>query len=160
MTSITRSTPSENLFDILIFLVERFFSSGSYPDAETLSRQLAAAGFDDDEIGQTLTWLSGLERDSGVSDLSAAGLRHFSPFEQRAIDVASRSFLLFLERCGVLSSSQRELVIERILALEVPEAGIEHIKLVVLVVLWNQRQALDSLILDELLAGSRTPQLH
>jgi hypothetical protein len=39
------------------------------------------------------------------------------PLEQRAIDVAARSFLLFMERCGVLSSSQRELVIERILAL-------------------------------------------
>jgi Smg protein len=149
------------LFDILIFLVERFFSSGGYPDADTLSRHLTAAGFDEDEIRQALSWLSGLERDPVAPDLpTAGGLRHFSPLEQRSIDVPSRSFLLFMQRCGVLSSSQREMVIERILALDVPEAGLDHVKLVVLLVLWNQRQVLDSLILDELLAGSRTPPLH
>ncbi len=149
------------MFDILIFLVERFFSSGSYPESESLSRHLTAAGFDEQEIREALSWLAGLERDPVVPDLPATGgLRHFSPLEQRAIDVASRSFLLFLERCSVLSSSQRELVIERILALDVPEAGLDHIKVVVLLVLWNQRQVLDSLILDQLLAGSHVPPLH
>ena len=149
------------MFDILIYLVERFFGSGSYPDADTLSRQLTAAGFDEDEIRKTLSWLSDLEREPPALELPAfTGLRHFSPIEQRIIDVDSRSFLLFLERCDVLSSSQRELVIERILAMDVAEVGLDHIKLVVLLVLWNQRQALDSLILDELLAGERTPLLH
>ena len=149
------------MFDILIFVVERFFSSGGYPDADTLSRHLTASGFDEDDIQQALSWLSELERDPVVPDLpTAGGLRHFSPLEERAIDVPSRSFLLFMQRCGVLSSSQREMVIERILALDIPEAGLDHVKLVVLLVLWNQRQVLDSLILDELLAGSRTPPLH
>jgi Smg protein len=149
------------LFDILVFIVERYFSAGSYPDAETLSRHLAAAGFEEDEVRNSLTWLSGLEHEQPLPDLPAAqGLRHFSPLEVRAIDVASRSFLLFLERCGVLSSSQRERVIERVLALEMPEADLDHVKLVVLLVIWDQRQALDSLILDELLAGNHTPSLH
>lgn len=149
------------MFDILIYLVERFFGSGSYPDADMLSRQLTAAGFDEDEIRKALSWLSDLEREPPALDLPAfSGLRHFSPAEQRIIDVDSRSFLLFLERCDVLSSSQRERVIERILAMDVAEVGLDHIKLVVLLVLWNQRQALDSLILDELLAGERTPLLH
>lgn len=149
------------MFDILIFLIERYFGSGSYPDADTLSRHLTAAGFDDDEIRESLCWLSGLEREPSVPELpNGHGLRHFSAHEECAIDVASRSFLLFLERCGVLSSSQRELIIERILALNVPEAGLDHVKLVVLLVLWNQRQVLDSLILDELLAGARAPAFH
>jgi Smg protein len=122
---------------------------------------LTAAGFDEDEIREALGWLAGLERDPVVPELPATGgLRHFSPLEQRAIDVPARSFLLFLERCGVLSSSQRELVIERILALDLPEAGLDHLKLVVLLVLWNQRQVVDSLILDQLLAGSHEPPLH
>jgi Smg protein len=149
------------LFDILIFLVERFFDSGSYPGRESLSRHLTAAGFDEQEIREALSWLASLERDPVVPDLPATGgLRHFSLLEQRVIDVASRNFLLFLERCGVLSSSQRELVIERILALDEPEAGLDHVKVVVLLVLWNQRQVLDSLILDQLLAGSHEPPLH
>jgi Smg protein len=149
------------LFDILTFLIERYFGSGSYPDPDTLSRQLTAAGFDEEEIRETLHWLSGLEREALIAELPAChGLRYFSSHEERIIDVASRSFLLFLERCRVLSSSQRELIIDRILALNVPEARLDHVKLVVLLVLWNQRQVLDSLILDELLAGGRVPAFH
>lgn len=149
------------MLDILIFVVERYFGSGNYPDAGSLSRNLSAAGFDDEDVRRSLEWLSGMER-GGVpcDDPGERGMRHFSALEQHAFDVASRSFLLFLERCGVLSSVQRELVIERVLALEVTEACVEHVKLVVLLVLWHQRQTLDSLILDELLAGSRTPLLH
>ena len=40
------------------------------------------------------------------------------------------------------------------MALDDTEAGVEHIKLVVLMVLWNQGQPLDTLILDELLGRS------
>ena len=149
------------MFDVLIFLIERYFGSGSYPEADMLSRHLTAAGFDEDEIRDSLHWLSGLENQPFVPELpNGHGLRHFSSHEESAIDVSSRSFLLFLERCGVLSSSQRELIIERILALNVPEAGLDHVKLVVLLVLWHQRQVLDSLILDELLAGGRSPAFH
>jgi len=34
------------MFDILVFLFENYFHAGAYPDQETLSKRLFAAGFD------------------------------------------------------------------------------------------------------------------
>ena len=50
------------MFDILVYLFENFFDSGSHPDSATLTRKLTLAGFDNDEITQTLDWLSKLEK--------------------------------------------------------------------------------------------------
>jgi Smg protein len=50
------------MFDILVFLFENYFHAGAYPDQQTLTKRLSAAGFDTRDITQALTWLSGLER--------------------------------------------------------------------------------------------------
>jgi Smg protein len=150
------------VFDILTYLVERYFDLGAYPDLETLSRQLAAAGFESDDIDQAVHWLSGLAEASpavvrGTRSLHPAGaLRHYAAAESRKIAREGRGFLHFLENAGVLEPEQREVVIDRIMALDEPEVGVEQVKLIVLMVLWNQGEALDSLVVDELLASERT----
>jgi len=58
------------MFDILVFLFENYFQAGSYPDQETLSKRLSAAGFDGRDISQALTWLGGLERAGKSSNRS------------------------------------------------------------------------------------------
>jgi len=68
--------------------------------------------------------------------------------------------LQFLESTGVLSAAQREVVIDRVMALDDGEVRVAQVKLIVLMVLWNQGQPLDSLIVDELLATERTGPLH
>jgi Smg protein len=78
----------------------------------------------------------------------------------RKIHLDGRGFLQFLEAAGVLESFQREVVIDRIMALEEPDVGVEQVKLIVLMVLWNQGQPMDLLILDELLASERLGALH
>ena len=154
------------MFDILTYLVERYFDLGAYPDLETLSRQLAAAGFESDDIDQAVHWLSGLAEASpavvrGTRSLHPAGaLRHYAAAESRKIAREGRGFLHFLEGAGVLEPEQREVVIDRIMALDEPEVGVEQVKLIVLMVLWNQGEALDSLMVDELLASERNVTLH
>ena len=49
-----------------------------------------------------------------------------------------RGFLLTLERLGILSPQQREIVIERMLALDADELDTEQVKWVVLMVLSSQ----------------------
>ncbi|MBU1775649.1 MAG: DUF494 domain-containing protein, partial [Gammaproteobacteria bacterium] len=46
------------MFDILLFLFESYFDIGSYPDHDKLSVKLSAAGFEEDDINQALTWLA------------------------------------------------------------------------------------------------------
>ena len=86
-------------------------------------------------------------------------LRHYTTAEQRKLNPESRGFLHFLEAVGALDASQREVVLDRVMAIEI-EIGLDELKLVILLVLWNQRRPLDSLILDGLLVSERVATLH
>ncbi len=152
------------MFDILVYLVENYFHSGAYPDAETLSKRLSAAGFEDDEISAALAWLSALERASkscAEGDFSVSrGFRVYTEHELAKLTPEARGFLRFLEDSAVINAPQRELVIERIAALEDPGVDIEKVKLIVLIVLWNQNQPVDVLVLEELLASTDERHPH
>ena len=67
---------------------------------------------------------------------------------------------MFLETAGVINALQRELVIERVLALDEPAVDLEQVKLIVLMVLWNQNEAVDTLVLDELISPSQERYLQ
>ena len=68
----------------------------------------------------------------------SAGMRVYDPGEQERFDTAARGYLLHLEQVGILPPAQRELVIDRLLALESDEIDLEQIKWVVMMVLFSQ----------------------
>lgn len=152
------------MFDILVYLVENYFQSGDYPDSETLSKRLFAAGFEEDDISQALSWLSGLERINETSSEhsfgDSLGFRIYTDQELTKITPEARGFLCFLEDSDVIDPLQRELIIERIAALSEAGVDLEKVKLIVLMVLWNQRQPVDALVLEELLADHDDRYLH
>ncbi|HWA13958.1 MAG TPA: DUF494 domain-containing protein [Burkholderiales bacterium] len=150
------------MFDILVFLFENYFHAGAYPDQETLSKRLSAAGFDSRDISQALSWLSGLEGlEQGASVLVGShGFRFYTEHELSALSAEGRGFLMFLETAGVINALQRELIIERAMALDEPPADLEQVKLIVLMVLWNQNEAVDTLVLDELISPSQERYLQ
>jgi Smg protein len=65
-------------------------------------------------------------------------VRIFSDGELARLSTECRGFLLTLERLGILSPQQREIVIERMLALDADELDTEQLKWVVLMVLSSQ----------------------
>jgi len=65
-------------------------------------------------------------------------VRIFSDGELSRLSTECRGFLFTLERLGVLSAQQREVVIERMLALDADELDTEQLKWVVLMVLSSQ----------------------
>lgn len=144
------------MFDILVYLVENYFHNGQLPDAETISKRLSAAGFEDDDISEALTWLSGFSGtdtvDSYGSFVHSQGFRVYADEELANLTAEARGFILFLEDSKIITAPQRELIIERVLALGEPGVDLEKLKLIVLMVLWNQQQSVDSLVL-ELLAS-------
>ena len=152
------------MFDILVFLFENYFHSGAYPDQETLSKRLSAAGFDSRDISQALTWLNGLERvgRSGTrsNSVPSKGFRFYTEPELITLTAEARGFLLFLEGAGVISVLQRELIIERVVALDEPAVDLDKVKLIVLMVLWNQNETLDSLVLEELISPNQERYLQ
>ena len=65
-------------------------------------------------------------------------MRVFSGHEVARFDTDVRGYLLHLENIGILSALQREVVIDRLLALESDDVDIEQVKWVVLMVLFSQ----------------------
>lgn len=145
------------MFDILVYLVENYFHHGDFPDAGTISKRLSAAGFEDDDISEALSWLSGFEQAEEVSVSTALddsqGFRIYADEELSILTAEARGFILFLEESEIITAAQRELIVERVLALAEPGVDLEKIKLIVLMVLWNQQQPVEGLIL-ELLASN------
>ena len=66
---------------------------------------------------------------------SGPAVRVFSESELARLSTECRGFLLTLERLGVLTAQQREVVIDRMLALDADELDTEQLKWVVLMVL-------------------------
>lgn len=137
----------ETALDVLMYLFENYADEefSSLQDQDGLRAELAGAGFPEEEIEHAFAWLDGLaERRAQVLDGGQAGtLRVFAPAETRRLDVASRGFLLYLEQLGILSPQARELVLDRVMALD-EEIDIVRLKWIVLLVLFNQPGAEDA----------------
>ena len=75
--------------------------------------------------------------DSASERAAARAIRVFSGFEQLRLDTDCRGYLMHLEHIGILSAGQRELVIDRLMALDADDIDIEQVKWVVLMVLFS-----------------------
>ena len=152
------------MFDVLVYLYENYGALHACPDADSLSRKLTAAGFDDDEISEALAWLQGLERVTAqsvaVGPETEGSFRVFAKIETERLGADSIGFLSFLEHAGQLTPSQREIVIERALAIEDTPIPLHTIKVIVLMVLWSQQADIDVLLLEELLHDGSERDLH
>ena len=152
------------MLDVLVYLFENYYHTDSYPDHDTLTRKLHAAGFENDDITEALDWLKGLTRcpESALPEAleQSVSVRAFCADEQAKLSTESRGFLAFLESARVLSPLLRELIIERAMALESDYVGLEKFKVIVLMVLWTRRGSVDALILDELLPDGQKRQMH
>jgi Smg protein len=54
------------------------------------------------------------------------------------LDAGCRGFITYLEQIGILSPPQREILVDRLLALDSPDIDVEQIKWVVLMILFSQ----------------------
>ncbi|HLS82497.1 MAG TPA: DUF494 domain-containing protein [Steroidobacter sp.] len=134
----------ESVLDILIYLFENYFDAdlecAPEPDRDTLKDELERAGFSEREVGRALDWLGELSADPERSGLAPGprAMRIFDPREQARLDAECRGYILHLENIGILNAAQRELVIDRLLALDAKHIDVEQVKWVVLMVLFSQ----------------------
>jgi Smg protein len=155
----------ENLFDVLMYLFENYMDEESplYTDPEKIKDQLSDAGFRHSQINKAFLWLEDLAQghESRGEPLAchAQAMRIYSPSEMKKLDVECRGFLYYLEQIGVVDAPVRELIVDRVMALESDEIDLEQLKWVVLMVMFNQpgfEEAyswVESLVLDELPAN-------
>jgi Smg protein len=141
------------MFDILVYLYETYYRPDACPEPAALARKLSAVGFDDIEITEALDWLNGLTQMAVAADtaaLESTGTRFYVAEEVDTLGSAAVGFIQFLELAGLLNASQREIVIERALALDESPVTLGKLKIIVLMLLWSQGKEPDALMFDDL----------
>jgi Smg protein len=132
----------ETILDVLLFLFENYFydDPDAVRDRDSLQNGLIQAGFSPAEISKAFDWLDELANQRPIlAEPRANGpVRVFVEAELDRLDRECLGFLMFLEQHGVLDGDQRELVIDRAMALDQEEVDLDDLKWVVLMVLFNQ----------------------
>jgi Smg protein len=134
----------ETILDVLLYLFENYFydDPDAVRDRDSLQAGLIQAGFSPQEVSKAFDWLDELAHQRPSVDRpeqAARGpIRIYADVEEARLDAECRGFLLFLEQNGILDGVQRELVVDRVMALDQEEIDLDDLKWVVLMVLFNQ----------------------
>lgn len=156
-----------SVLKVLIYVYDHYMlgDPAGVPERRHMLEDLQKRGFSVSEVVAAMEWLSALVGDQraspGADGLSQAGMRVFADGELSRLSPDCRAFLMLLDRQHVLTPQQRELVIERALALDVEEVDVEQLKWVVLLVLSSQPgQELAFARFESVMSGSGGPVRH
>ncbi|MFA9274640.1 MAG: DUF494 family protein [Candidatus Aquirickettsiella gammari] len=152
------------MFDILVYLYETYYRPETCPDSIALAKKLSAVGFDDEEIIAALDWLRGLadttnrlallNLDESLNSEACAlskGFRVYTEEESSLLGTEAIGYLHYLQNAKMLDALQREILIERAIAVEDAPLSLAKFKVIVLMVLWSQGRESEMMLFDELL---------
>ncbi|AEO08827.1 Smg protein [Buchnera aphidicola str. Ak (Acyrthosiphon kondoi)] len=133
------------MFDILIYLFENYVHSESKNsiDYDSLTNDLSDIGFQKRDIYNALRWLKNLSfyKKNIIPSMNLLSnqisTRIYTQEESLKLNVDCRGFILFLEQLEILTLDTREIIIERIMELDINELNLEDLKWIILIVLFN-----------------------
>lgn len=136
------------VFDILVYVFDRYMLEElpAETERETIERDLARVGFGEAKVTRALDWLADLadSRSAVAGGPSSDSWRVYGAAELRRLDVECRSLLASLEHSGLLTAAQREIVLDRLMALDSDELSPDQVKWVVMMVLSSLPAAADT----------------
>ena len=156
----------EDVLDVLMYLFETYIETEDEPEADqnTLRIELIKAGFNNNEIDKALDWLDGLAEHNEnfiENNDTANATRIYNSAEISQLDVSCRGFISYLEQINILTTTQRELLIDRLLALDSQDINVDQIKWVVLMVLFSQPgQEKEYSQMEDLIFDTKSDFLH
>ena len=155
------------MFEILMYLFENYMdgSVALNADPDTIVTELEQVGFTRGEIGRALDWLDGLNRAQETVQTGAPftlnSIRHYDLDEYERIGTEGIGFLLYLEQLSILDPMTREVVIDRLMALDNRDIDLGGIKWVVLIALFNQPDKKSALsLLQDMVLSEAINVLH
>jgi Smg protein len=146
------------MLEVLIFMFENYLGSQNTIHQTTieedfLAQELTQAGFDHHDILGAFDWYRELHIQitqpyhQFVSNPSA--IRVYSKQELEKIDTESISFLCFVEQAKVILPNERDLILDRAMALKQDQITIEEIRWITMMVLWNDTRKKDYLFVED-----------
>lgn len=157
------------MFEVLVYMFENYIDTQFRPDDNTLSRELSAAGFDEEDINGAFDWFNQLESSTEKPELfeqaKHANTRIFTDLELKKISGESIGFILFLVDAKILNAAQRELVLELAMSLPQAEISIEEMRWIVLMTTWGASKSgpdktKEYLFIEDVLLNKQKPTLH
>ncbi|MCX7086299.1 MAG: DUF494 domain-containing protein [Methylococcales bacterium] len=130
----------ENIFDVLMYLFENYMEEEIElpPDSDIIRTELLEAGFESYQVNKAFDWIDSLSLDTDIKKTAPSAFRIFCIEETLKLDIECRNFIMFLEQYGILNASNREIVIDRVMALDEEDISMEKLKWIVLMVLLSQ----------------------
>jgi Smg protein len=153
------------MFDLLVYMFENYLSSQNKLDFNNMSLELEAAGFDNADIKIAFDWFAELKIMSDKVPLDSHRLAktNFRIFAQNEIEKISSDaigFLIFLEQAQVLNEQEREIIVDRAMALQQNVVSIDEIRWIVMMTLWNNGKENDYLFVEDALYQKEQFSLH
>ncbi len=154
------------VLDILMYLFETYLDDdeSDIPSEDNIRNELSKIGFHEAKVSKAFDWLDGLAvlKDdftyNDVQDINC--FRIFSPLEIEKFDLQARGVLLDLVELGVITTGQRELIIDKALALDIAHIDQEQMKWVILMVLFNLPDSAGPFTWIQDLLYEETPTVH
>jgi len=157
------------MFEVLVYMFENYIDTHFRPDENTLSKELYAAGFDEEDINGAFSWFNQLELMTEQTTIyekpNHVSTRIFMDDELKKITGESIGFILFLVQANILNSAQRELVLDLAMNLPQPEVSIEEMRWIVLMTTWGASKSgpdktKEYLFIEDALLNKEKPTLH
>lgn len=136
------------VLDIMLYLFDYMVYEKQYAlNTDDMKQNLNDAGFTEADINRALAWFAELSvRPKVFNKPQGSSVRLYTPEEMEKISVDGRGFLFHLEKIGVLDSAQREVIVDKIMALDEDYLMLEDIKWIVLMSIFNQPDKAEALV--------------
>ena len=153
------------MFDLLVYMFEKYLSSKNNLDFANMTLELEAAGFNNKDIESALDWFTELKEMSENIPQSHTlklndKLRIYTVKEKEKFSFDGLGFILFLEQAHVLNSVEREIIIDRAMALNQNIINIDEVRWIVMMTLWNNGRENDYLFVEDSLYRTEQLILH
>ena len=152
------------MFEVLVFIFENYIAHHALPDDDVMAQELSAAGFNQQDIQGAVGWFqemrSMLTQPPAVYSHQHSATRILTDSELKKINIESISFVLFLRQANVINDVERDLIIDRAMALKQEQVNIEEMRWITMIALWNEGREKDYLFVEDALFNPRGLTLH
>ncbi len=152
------------MFEVLVFMFENYFANHALPDNDVMEQELSAAGFEQNDILGAFDWYeemqSRLHQNNAAYSHQHSGFRIFSEIERKKLNLESISFVLFLQQANVINDMERDLIVDRAMALKQQEITVEEMRWITMIALWNEGREKDYLFVEDALFNPRGLTIH
>jgi Smg protein len=152
------------MFEVLVFMFENYFANHAQPDNEVLTQELSAAGFTNLDISGAVSWYDEMQMmlalPAAIYCHKDSGIRIFANTELKKINTESISFILFLQQANIINDVERDLIIDRAMALKQEHIRIEEMRWITMIALWNTGREKDYLFVEDAMFNPRGLTIH